>query len=186
MGAKFVKLFCDSQLVVNQTNGDAKAKSKQIQKYCTLVSEIKAGFSAVEFVQVCRDQNQKADALARLASEPDDQLAPRIPVEHLQQPSIVEGKPSEVGMIQVNAVWTEPIVIYLRDNELPIDRKEARKVKYRSARYLPRSGVLYKWGYTYPYLRCVFDVEGQYTLREIHEGICGNHLGGRALIFKVL
>ena len=37
-----------------------------------------------------------------------------------------------------------------------------------------------------PLLRCVDDEEADYVLREIHEGICGNHSGARTLAFKAL
>ncbi|KAK3005556.1 hypothetical protein RJ639_016354 [Escallonia herrerae] len=37
-----------------------------------------------------------------------------------------------------------------------------------------------------PYLRCLTPSEANYPLREVHEGICGQHLGVRALAQKVL
>ena len=45
---------------------------------------------------------------------------------------------------------------------------------------------LYKRGYGTPLLRCVSKEDGHYVLKEIHEGICGNHTGGRSLAHKVL
>ena len=32
-----------------------------------------------------------------------------------------------------------------------------------------------------PYLKCLTPEQGQYVLGELHEGICGNHSGGRTL-----
>ncbi|KAK3014443.1 hypothetical protein RJ639_010088 [Escallonia herrerae] len=49
-----------------------------------------------------------------------------------------------------------------------------------------REDVLYKRSFTLPYLRCLTPLEADYALREVHEGICGQHLGGRALEHKVL
>ncbi|XP_034225475.1 uncharacterized protein LOC117635208 [Prunus dulcis] len=37
-----------------------------------------------------------------------------------------------------------------------------------------------------PYLRCLTPEEGHYVLREIHEGICGNHSGARSLAHKAI
>ncbi|KAL2492126.1 Integrase H2C2 domain-containing protein [Abeliophyllum distichum] len=37
-----------------------------------------------------------------------------------------------------------------------------------------------------PLLRCVRVNEADYILREVHEGICGNHSGGLALAQKIL
>uniref|UniRef100_A0A2N9F6A6 RNase H type-1 domain-containing protein n=1 Tax=Fagus sylvatica TaxID=28930 RepID=A0A2N9F6A6_FAGSY len=47
-------------------------------------------------------------------------------------------------------------------------------------------GVLYKRGFSLPYLRCLAPDEAKYVMREIHEGICGNHLGARALQKKIV
>ncbi|CAL8117010.1 unnamed protein product [Prunus armeniaca] len=76
-----------------------------------------------------------------------------------------------------------PITQLLQNQTLPA---EARRVRYRSARYLIINGALYKRGFSLPYLRCLTPEEGTYVLREIHEGICGNHLGGRSLAHKVI
>ena len=37
-----------------------------------------------------------------------------------------------------------------------------------------------------PYLKCVNEEEAKYILEEIHEGICGNHIGPRSLVSKVI
>ncbi|RVX00391.1 hypothetical protein CK203_024529 [Vitis vinifera] len=38
--------------------------------------------------------------------------------------------------------------------------------------------------FTGPYLRCLGHSEAQYVLAELHEGICGNHSGGRSLAHR--
>jgi hypothetical protein len=48
------------------------------------------------------------------------------------------------------------------------------------------NGTLYKWGFMLPLLKCISKEEGNYVLREIHEGICGNHLGARVLAHKAV
>jgi hypothetical protein len=47
-------------------------------------------------------------------------------------------------------------------------------------------GILYRRGYTYPLLKCLPSTEAEYVLREIHEGMCGNHSEGRMLAHKVM
>ena len=42
-------------------------------------------------------------------------------------------------------------------------------------------GQLYKRSLGGPYLLCLTPEKGQYVLPELHEGICGNHPGGRTL-----
>ncbi|KAI5338538.1 hypothetical protein L3X38_017809 [Prunus dulcis] len=68
----------------------------------------------------------------------------------------------------------------------PADPAEARRVRHRSAHYLVINGSLYKRGFSLPYLRCLTPEEGHYVLREIHEGICGNHSGARSLAHKAI
>ncbi|KAK3006034.1 hypothetical protein RJ639_016313 [Escallonia herrerae] len=47
-------------------------------------------------------------------------------------------------------------------------------------------GVLYKKSFSLPYLKCLTPKEADYALQEVHEGICGQHLGGRNLAHKIL
>ena len=79
-----------------------------------------------------------------------------------------------------------PIVAYLKDGRIPEGRDESRKLRIRSARHIFIDNVLYKRGFSQPYLRCLAPDEANYVLREIHEGAYGNHSGARALVHKVV
>ena len=46
--------------------------------------------------------------------------------------------------------------------------------------------VLYKRGFSRPYLRCLSHNEADYVMREVHEGICGNHSGTQSLVHKLI
>ncbi|KAI5313760.1 hypothetical protein L3X38_042936 [Prunus dulcis] len=80
----------------------------------------------------------------------------------------------------------DPILQFLQNQTLPANPTEAQRVRHRSARYLVINGSLYKRGFSLPYLRCLTPEEGHYVLREIHEGICGNHSGARSLAHKAI
>jgi hypothetical protein len=47
-------------------------------------------------------------------------------------------------------------------------------------------GILYKRSFSLPYLRCLAPDEVEYVMREIYEGICGNHSGARSLKKKIV
>ena len=79
-----------------------------------------------------------------------------------------------------------PIISYLKDGTLSEGKDEARKLRVRSARYVRLNDALYKRGFSQPYLRCLSPNEANYVLREVHEGACGNHLGAKSLIHKVV
>ena len=69
---------------------------------------------------------------------------------------------------------------------LPEDKVEARKIQIRVARFVIIDDVLYRRGYSLPYLRCTNSEEVDYMLHEIHEGVYGNHTGVSFLTGKAL
>ncbi|CAL8174203.1 unnamed protein product [Prunus armeniaca] len=78
-----------------------------------------------------------------------------------------------------------PIYAFLTNGTLPADKSQARKLRYRSVRYAVIDDVLYKRGYTMPYLKCLTKEQGDYVLREVHSGVCGDHTGSRSLAHKI-
>ena len=80
----------------------------------------------------------------------------------------------------------DPIWDYLLNGMLPSDSKKASKLRARSARFALLRGTLYKRGFSAPLLKCIGKEDTDYVLREVHEGICGNHIGARALVGKTL
>ena len=68
-----------------------------------------------------------------------------------------------------------------------LDEKDtARKLKVQASQFVLIKDVLYKRGFSRPYLRCLVPEEVEYVIREVHEGICGNHLGARSLVYKLI
>ena len=80
--------------------------------------------------------------------------------------------------------WATPIASYLKNGILPNKKEVARKLKVRVTRFVLIKDVLYKKGFSRPYLRCLGNEEVDYVMREVHEGICGNHSGSRSLVHK--
>ena len=46
--------------------------------------------------------------------------------------------------------------------------------------------VLYKRGFSRPYLRCLTPGKVDYVMREVHEGVCGNYSEARSLVHKLI
>ena len=80
----------------------------------------------------------------------------------------------------------EPIWDYLIDGHLLDDPKEASKIITRLAKFANHKGSLYKRGFFTPIIKCIAGKGADYVLKEVHEGVCGNHIGARALAEKVL
>ena len=157
-----------------------EAKEGWMKKYLNKVRQLVKKFKEASFVQLPREENMEADALAKAASAGEAmdefdkvQYMPSIDLPEIQQVGREEN-------------WMTPIVIYLRDERLPEDKDEFRKLRIRAVKYVLINKVLYKRGFSQPYLRCLAPDESNYVLREIHEGVCGNHSGARALVHKVV
>jgi len=82
--------------------------------------------------------------------------------------------------------WTTPLVSYLRNGMLPDEKDAARKLKVQASQFFLIKDVLYKRGFSRPYLRCLGPEEAKYVMREVHEGICRNHLGARSLVHELI
>ena len=154
-----------------------------MQKYLKIVQQLLQHFDSLDFVQIPLAKNAEADFLTRLASSDNYNTPSELCIEIRGQPSI-EGE--QVLKIKEQGKWMTPIVHYLKEGWLLEDKTEARKIQIRAARFLIIDDVLYKRGYSLPYLRCANSEEANYVLCEIHEGICENHVGARSLAGKAL
>ena len=180
-----LEVYSDSQLVVRQIEDTYEAKSERMILYVQKVRDLLKKFVLVQVKHVPRAENSRADALAKLATASQEDLDRSTTVEYLTEPSI---DPYSVVVAPVESVpiWMDPIWDYIIDGSLPDDPKEAAKIRGRSARFNNHKGSLYKRGFFTPFLKFIAGEDTKYVLREVHEGICGNHIGARALAGKVL
>ncbi len=66
-GAKRVRLFADSELLVKQVNGQYKVKNDGLKPLHGKVKELIARIGSVEVQYIPRERNKEADALANKA-----------------------------------------------------------------------------------------------------------------------
>ena len=158
-----------------------KPKTLYLQKVRDLLKK----FVLVQVRHVPRAENSRADALANLTTALQEDLSRLTPIEYLAEPSI-DLCDVEVAQVGSEPSWMDPIWDYIIDGLLLDDPKEAAKIRTRSARFTNHKGSLYKRGFFTPILKCIAGKDIEYVLREVHKGICGNHIGARALAGKVL
>ncbi|GLU17503.1 hypothetical protein SLE2022_338670 [Rubroshorea leprosula] len=180
-----IQVYSDSQLVVNQINSICEVVDPVMTKYVALVAELKCKFQKFCLSKIPRAENEQADSLSKFAS--DSSLSSRsVFVEVLDEPSFVKPRVMEISTNPDTPSWTDSIVSFLRDGVVPEDRQEAMKLRKKASRYTLVEGVLYKRSFSLPLLRCLNPYEAEYALREVHEGVCGSHVGARTLAHKVL
>ena len=75
---------------------------------------------------------------------------------------------------------------YLVDGLLPLEPTKARVVKKKVNRYTLVDGKLFRHDYAHPILSCVSGEQCTHIMAELHEGICGSHIGYQALSSKAI
>ena len=104
-----------------------------------------------------RSKNAKVNALAKLASTRDLELLDAVSVEFLSESSI---KPQlEIMELMREPSWMDPIIAYLKNNELPKEKTEARILRLKVAHYVRYDDTLYKRDYSMSLLKCVHPME---------------------------
>lgn len=80
----------------------------------------------------------------------------------------------------------DPIYQYFKNGALPLDPKLARKLKHKAVEYALARDILYKRSFNWPMLRCVDKQETDYVMKEVNEGMCGNHQGRHMLAHRII
>uniref|UniRef100_A0A2N9H4R2 Uncharacterized protein n=1 Tax=Fagus sylvatica TaxID=28930 RepID=A0A2N9H4R2_FAGSY len=187
LGVDRLRVFCDSQLVVNQISGEYQARDERMASYLRAVKNSLSAFEFIQVEQIGREHNSHADILAKLATAKETDMERTVTVEILDSPSSQNVESDVLNITRPAASWMDPLVAYLQNNQLPEDQKEADIVKRKAPGYwLSKEGSLYKRSFSGPYLLCVHPDLVNNLLYEIHEGICGSHTGGRSLAHRAM
>ena len=169
---KNIKIRRDSRLIVSQVNGDYEAQEEAMKKYLRITRALMTQFDECHIEHIPREDNMKVDALSKYASSEIESYQGTVCYEVLRTPTI---NIKLVAPISQGSFWMDPIRVHLETGWLPVDRMEARRIFVKSLRYVLIDGVLYKKKILIPYLKCLRPPEVETALREVHEGICGQH-----------
>ncbi|XP_019255070.1 PREDICTED: uncharacterized protein LOC109233648 [Nicotiana attenuata] len=159
LDSEVIKIECDSQLAVNEVYGIFFTKE---------------------------ENNAEADALANLGSSTEIQGPESGTVVQLMN-SILD----TVGYYEVNSTslvwdWRNEIIDYLEHGKLPKVPEASRALRAKAARCSFKKGQLYRKSFEGPLARYLGASEANYVMKEVHEGICGNHSGADSLVLKLV
>ncbi|KAJ9552838.1 LOW QUALITY PROTEIN: hypothetical protein OSB04_016883 [Centaurea solstitialis] len=132
----------------------------------------------------CNMDYTKLISLAHLGSAFNEPTLESIPIIHLTTLAI-EAK-EEVQMNEKVYNWSLDIWNYLKHDQLPDDKMEARKTRFKASRYTIFEDQLYRRSASGLILRCIKNKEQMnQILQEMNDGECGNHSGGRSLANRI-
>ncbi|XP_020202547.1 uncharacterized protein LOC109788270 [Cajanus cajan] len=184
MGATSLSARSDSQLITRQVVGTFQAKDPQLAKYLEKVRLLSENFREFTLNHVPREQNSRADLLSKLASTKKPGTTRSVIQETLAQPSINQVQGNVLFIQEELNSWMGPYIAYLTRGELPEDKREASLVQRESARFVVINERLYRRGFSSPLLRCLTMPQAKRVMDEVHSGMCGSHIGGRALVWS--
>jgi len=92
----------------------------------------------------------------------------------------------DVQKIGTGSNCTTSLVSYLKNGTLPDGKEATRKLKVQETLFVLIKDILYKRGFSRPYLRCLIPKKVDYVMREVHEGVCRNHFESRSLMHKLI
>jgi hypothetical protein len=95
-------------------------------------------------------------------------------------------KPFKIIMITESEDWRHLIIDYLNNTHHLEDKASATRIVAMVRSYTIMDDILYKRGVVRPLLKCITQSEGRELLQEIHSGMCGSHIGPRALSAKAI
>ncbi|XP_039787036.1 uncharacterized protein LOC120653343 [Panicum virgatum] len=160
------------------------------------IRKLENKFSGLEIHHVDRDNNMGADVLSKLGYTLAA-IPPGVFVHELHHPSVKvqsqqatdEEAPAIVReVLMIEEDWRIQFIDFIREFMLPphVDAKiaEAARIIRRSKGFVLVGDNLYKLSALGILMKCVTLGEGKDILREIHEGVCGNHAASRTLIGK--
>ena len=146
VGVASVVIYCNSQV---QVNGDYECKGERMKRYLDQVRR-KVDDLEAKIIQIPRGENEQANCLAKAASA-EHMITPGNVLYFVQLSPLIDS--DDVQEIGSKSNWTTPLVSYLKNGVL-LDGKEAmRKLKVQAARFVLIKDVLYKRGFSRPYLR---------------------------------
>ena len=79
--ADMVKIRTDSQLVTNHVSERFQPRDGKMEQYLKKVRQMMGKFETVEVIQIPREQNSRADILARMTAVADPKMPKSIPLE---------------------------------------------------------------------------------------------------------
>ncbi|XP_074289290.1 uncharacterized protein LOC141614446 [Silene latifolia] len=182
---KYLKICCDSKLIVNHVNDSYETRDSRMMAYLDVAKELTLRFATFNIKQIPRDQNAEADALATLGATFKAREISTIPIVHVLEPAIL--KPEQEAEVLCSTSSEEetpdlrkPYQDWLQNGILPADKKEVRSFKMKASRLILIDSVLFRKYLAGPYLRCLDREASQAVLHALHSGECGNYAGGRS------
>ncbi|XP_074298056.1 uncharacterized protein LOC141628866 [Silene latifolia] len=148
---RHLKVYSDSQLIVNHVNNSYAARDSTMMAYLEVAKDLKLRFATFDIKQIPRDQNVEADALATLGAtfKPGQEEGSETGSQQLQETRVLSNTTSQEEATD----WRIPCQDWLQNDILRGDKKEVRSFKMKASRFVLIDDILFRKYLAGPYLR---------------------------------
>ncbi|KAL0411760.1 UNVERIFIED_CONTAM: hypothetical protein Slati_3765700 [Sesamum latifolium] len=163
-----------------RVEGSYETRDRSMILYLKKAKEMITKFDRCAIQQIPRCENERAGALSKFRAMMAGIKDRRITVI-IKERAVID-EIVEIQAIENQGSWMDEIVKLLRDGVEPEDPVTAKQVRFKANRFTLIGDQLYKCTVDGPLLKCLDNERARYVMKEVHEGSCGNHSGGRGRI----
>ncbi|XP_070681725.1 uncharacterized protein [Malus domestica] len=180
LGAVEVEVFGDSELVINQLNGEFKCRHITMTGYYLAATQLLSFWdSEISVNHVPRGSNLVANEMAQLASGvpiQERKYGVDVEIQRRNLPSILErGFSLDIMVLEAEIEdWRSPIIHHLKDPSSPTSKKN----RQQATKYVLWAKNLLRKTPDGLLLKCLGQEESMRVMAEVHEGVCGAHQAG--------
>jgi len=185
-GAKTLLIKIESQVVAGQVEKEYLAHNPELARYLAVVRGLERRFKGFTLQYIPRAENSEADKLAKAAA--NNTALPEGTFYQIIEAPATESLPKAFSSVLLTEGedWRQAIADSLNGKTTTDDEAVTKRMEARARNYTVIDGNLYKKGVVQPLLKCISQTKGRELLQELHSGICGSHIGPRALSAKAL
>ncbi|CAN6555683.1 unnamed protein product [Malus baccata var. baccata] len=180
LGATEVEIFGDSELVINQLNGEFKCKHVTMAGYYMAATQLLSFWeSEISVNHIPKGSNLAANEMAQLASGvpiQERKYGVDVEIQTRNLSSIFDrGFSLDVMVLETKTEdWRSPIIHHLKDHSSPTSKKN----RQQATKYVLWAKNLLRKTPDGLLLKCLGQEESMRIMAEVHEGICGAHQAG--------
>ncbi|XP_072074406.1 uncharacterized protein [Arachis hypogaea] len=176
-------VHCDSLLVVQQIKGDFQVKDPLLEQYWLIAKDLISKFDKFIISHVHREKNTRADVLSKLTATRANTHTSALSQLTLEKSSI-----ESLCIMNITHTndWRIPFLEYINTGTIPKNETNPQSFRQKASFFTTVARELYRRGFSHPLLKCLGKNEANEVMNEVHEGLCGNHIGGRALAAKII
>jgi ribonuclease HI len=127
LGQQTFIIRTNSKVIQEHIEKESEVRYPVLMKYLEKVREMERHFKGYSVQHIPRDDNNKADKLAKAAAR-NQELPPDVFFEIIKEPSIKESRPKIVNVVETPD-WRAKIMAYLRGHYEPQDELQEKEIE---------------------------------------------------------